>query len=280
MSETPLIEFRGIGKRYGTGEAAFVALHHIDLQIQQGEFVAIMGPSGSGKSTAMNIVGALDRPSWGEYLFDGVHVENLTNDERALLRRRWIGFVFQGFNLLPRTTAMENVELPLLYRGLKRADRQRLAAAALERVGLLEWAHHTPAELSGGQQQRVAIARAIVIKPKLLLADEPTGSSSEISMKKRTSRSLSLRTNLIWRHSQGDTFSLRTANWWTMTMEPSLTSRENQCDLECISSGYSSDLAQSATQSPDRLGGCDRCGCRHYDGDDWQWRIYCHQNGN
>ena len=176
MSETPLIEFRGIGKRYGTGEAAFVALHHIDLQIQQGEFVAIMGPSGSGKSTAMNIVGALDRPSWGEYLFDGVHVENLTNDERALLRRRWIGFVFQGFNLLPRTTAMENVELPLLYRGLKRADRQRLAAAALERVGLLEWAHHTPAELSGGQQQRVAIARAIVIKPKLLLADEPTGS--------------------------------------------------------------------------------------------------------
>ena len=151
MSETPLIEFRGIGKRYGTGEAAFVALHHIDLQIQQGEFVAIMGPSGSGKSTAMNIVGALDRPSWGEYLFDGVHVENLTNDERALLRRRWIGFVFQGFNLLPRTTAMENVELPLLYRGLKRADRQRLAAAALERVGLLEWAH-------------------------LLLADEPTGS--------------------------------------------------------------------------------------------------------
>ncbi|MFQ7429937.1 MAG: ABC transporter ATP-binding protein, partial [Sutterella wadsworthensis] len=119
MSETPLIEFRGIGKRYGTGEAAFVALHHIDLQIQQGEFVAIMGPSGSGKSTAMNIVGALDRPSWGEYLFDGVHVENLTNDERALLRRRWIGFVFQGFNLLPRTTAMENVELPLLYRGLK-----------------------------------------------------------------------------------------------------------------------------------------------------------------
>ena len=175
MSETPLIEFRGIGKRYGTGEAAFVALHHIDLQIQQGEFVAIMGPSGSGKSTAMNIVGALDRPSWGEYLFDGVHVENLTNDERALLRRRWIGFVFQGFNLLPRTTAMENVELPLLYRGLKRADRQRLAAAALERVGLLEWAHHTPAELSGGQQQRVAIARAVVNNPKVLLLDEPLG---------------------------------------------------------------------------------------------------------
>ena len=124
----------------------------------------------------MNIIGALDRPSWGEYLFEGVHVENLSNDERAMLRRRYIGFVFQGFNLLPRTTALENVELPLLYRGLKRAERQKLAFAALDRVGLADWAHHTPAELSGGQQQRVAIARAIVIKPKLLLADEPTGS--------------------------------------------------------------------------------------------------------
>ena len=176
MTDIPLIEFRGIGKRYGTGEAAFTALHSIDLTIQEGEFVAIMGPSGSGKSTAMNIIGALDRPSWGESLFEGVHVENLSNDERAMLRRRYIGFVFQGFNLLPRTTALENVELPLLYRGLKGAERRKLAFAALERVGLADWAHHTPAELSGGQQQRVAIARAIVIKPKLLLADEPTGS--------------------------------------------------------------------------------------------------------
>ena len=176
MTDIPLIEFRGIGKRYGTGEAAFTALHSIDLTIQEGEFVAIMGPSGSGKSTAMNIIGALGRPSWGEYLFEGVHVENLSNDERAMLRRRYIGFVFQGFNLLPRTTALENVELPLLYRGLKGAERRKLAFAALERVGLADWAHHTPAELSGGQQQRVAIARAIVIKPKLLLADEPTGS--------------------------------------------------------------------------------------------------------
>ena len=176
MTDIPLIEFRGIGKRYGTGEAAFTALHSIDLTIHEGEFVAIMGPSGSGKSTAMNIIGALDRPSWGEYLFEGVHVENLSNDERAMLRRRYIGFVFQGFNLLPRTTALENVELPLLYRGLKRAERQKLAFAALDRVGLADWAHHTPAELSGGQHQRVAIARAIVIKPKLLLADEPTGS--------------------------------------------------------------------------------------------------------
>ena len=114
MTDIPLIEFRGIGKRYGTGEAAFTALHSIDLTIHEGEFVAIMGPSGSGKSTAMNIIGALDRPSWGEYLFEGVHVENLSNDERAMLRRRYIGFVFQGFNLLPRTTALENVELPLL----------------------------------------------------------------------------------------------------------------------------------------------------------------------
>ena len=176
MTDIPLIEFRGIGKRYGTGEAAFTALHSIDLTIHEGEFVAIRGPSGSGKSTAMNIIGALDRPSWGEYLFEGVHVENLSNDERAMLRRRYIGFVFQGFNLLPRTTALENVELPLLYRGLKRTERQKLAFAALDRVGLADWAHHTPAELSGGQQQRVAIARAIVIKPKLLLADEPTGS--------------------------------------------------------------------------------------------------------
>ena len=176
MTGSPLIEFRGIGKRYGSGEAAFEALHHIDLAIGEGEFVAIMGPSGSGKSTAMNIIGALDRPSWGEYLFDGVHVERLTNDERALLRRRYIGFVFQGFNLLARTTALENVELPLMYRGLRSAERRRIAREALDRVGLLEWEHHPPAELSGGQQQRVAIARAIAIRPKLLLADEPTGS--------------------------------------------------------------------------------------------------------
>ena len=160
MSEH-LIELRRIVKRYGTGEAAFNALGGIDLTIDQGEFVAIMGPSGSGKSTTMNIIGALDSP---------------TSGERALLRRRFMGFVFQGFNLLARTTALENVELPLLYRGVPAAERHELARAALDRVGLLQWEDHTPAELSGGQQQRVAIARAIVTKPLLLMADEPTGS--------------------------------------------------------------------------------------------------------
>ncbi len=175
MSEH-LIELRNIVKRYGTGEAAFNALNGINLTIDQGEFVAIMGPSGSGKSTTMNIIGALDSPTSGEYLFEGLHVETLTNDERALLRRRFMGFVFQGFNLLARTTALENVELPLLYRGVAKSERHALARAALDRVGLLKWEHHTPAELSGGQQQRVAIARAIVTKPLLLMADEPTGS--------------------------------------------------------------------------------------------------------
>ena len=173
---TALVEFHGIRKRYGTGEAAFEALKGVSFSISEGEFVAIMGSSGSGKSTTMNIIGALDRPTGGAYLFNGIHVENLTRDQRAILRRKYLGFVFQGFNLLARTTALENVELPLLYRGMSKSERRSLARAALDRVGLLEWEHHTPAELSGGQQQRVAIARAIVTKPKLLLADEPTGS--------------------------------------------------------------------------------------------------------
>lgn len=175
-ASTPLVELRGIGKRYGQGDTAFDALHSIDLKIYEGEFVAIMGPSGSGKSTCMNIIGALDTPTRGEYLFNGFHVEHFSRDERALLRRRYLGFVFQGFNLLARTSALENVELPLLYRGESRQVRKELALAALDRVGLLPWKDHTPGELSGGQQQRVAIARAIVTKPKLLLADEPTGS--------------------------------------------------------------------------------------------------------
>ncbi len=171
----PLIRLRGIVKVYGEGSAAFQALRGIDLDVDAGDFVAIMGPSGSGKSTAMNLIGCLDVPSAGQYLFDGVHVEQLDRDQRARLRRRHLGFVFQGFNLLARTTAQENVELPLLYRGESVADRHRNAREALAAVGLAGWETHTPAELSGGQQQRVAIARAIVSKPTVLLADEPTG---------------------------------------------------------------------------------------------------------
>ena len=174
--DAPLITLRNITKRYGTGEAAFLALKGVSFDVYQGEFLAVMGPSGSGKSTTMNIIGALDRPTGGEYLFRGVHVENMTRDERALLRRHNMGFVFQGFNLLARTSALENVELPLLYRGVPAKERHEAAMAALERVGLMPWAHHTPSELSGGQQQRVAIARAIVTHPLVLLADEPTGS--------------------------------------------------------------------------------------------------------
>ena len=175
QDETPMIRLRGVTKRYGEGATAFLALKGVDLDIGRGEFVAIMGPSGSGKSTAMNTLGCLDRPTGGQYLFLGAHVESLSRDERARLRRRYFGFVFQGFNLLARTSAQENVELPLLYRGEAAARRHVAAASALETVGLKGWEHHTPAELSGGQQQRVAIARAIVTSPAVLLADEPTG---------------------------------------------------------------------------------------------------------
>ena len=170
-----LIRLRGVTKRYGTGQAELLALKGIDLDIKAGEFVAIMGPSGSGKSTAMNILGCLDTPSGGQYLFKGAHVEALSRDQRARLRRRYLGFVFQGFNLLARTSAQENVELPLLYRGESAVMRRSASARALQSVGLGGWEHHTPAELSGGQQQRVAIARAIVTQPAVLLADEPTG---------------------------------------------------------------------------------------------------------
>jgi putative ABC transport system ATP-binding protein len=170
-----LIRLRGVTKKYGSGQAELMALKGIDLDIHAGEFVAIMGPSGSGKSTAMNILGCLDTPTTGEYLFLGAHVESLSRDQRARLRRRYLGFVFQGFNLLARTTALENVELPLLYRGDPKKARREAAMAALDKVGLKNWWDHTPAELSGGQQQRVAIARAIVTNPDVLLADEPTG---------------------------------------------------------------------------------------------------------
>jgi putative ABC transport system ATP-binding protein len=172
---SPLIELRGVTKTYGSGPTAFEALKGIDLAVAPGDFVAVMGASGSGKSTAMNIVGCLDVPTSGSYRFKGVPVESLDQDQRALLRRRYLGFVFQGFNLLARTSALENVELPLLYRRDPPRVRHARAMRALEQVGLAEWHHHTPSELSGGQQQRVAIARALVTEPELLLADEPTG---------------------------------------------------------------------------------------------------------
>jgi putative ABC transport system ATP-binding protein len=175
VSDAPLIRLRGVTRTYGQGDAMVHALAGVDLDIEAGDFVAIMGPSGSGKSTAMNIVGCLDTPSGGEYLFRGVPVQSLSRDQRALLRRRQLGFVFQGFNLLPRTTAQENVELPLLYRGEGAAARRQAAREALALVGLQGREGHTPAELSGGQQQRVAIARALVTQPAVLLADEPTG---------------------------------------------------------------------------------------------------------
>jgi putative ABC transport system ATP-binding protein len=170
-----LIELEGITKTYGQGTAAFQALKGIDLSFGQGDFAAIMGASGSGKSTMMNILGCLDTPTSGIYRFKGVEVQSMTKDQRSLLRRRYLGFVFQGFNLLARTSALENVELPLLYRGEKKAVRREAAMKSLELVGLGPWAEHTPAELSGGQQQRVAIARALVTEPEVLLADEPTG---------------------------------------------------------------------------------------------------------
>jgi putative ABC transport system ATP-binding protein len=173
--EQPLLEFKRVTKVYGEGQAAMEALRGIDLHIDEGDFLAVMGPSGSGKSTCMNILGCLDSPTAGSYMFKGIDVGHLTRNQRALLRRNYLGFVFQGYNLLNRTSALENVELPLIYRRVPASTRQARAVQALETVGLKGWESHTPGELSGGQQQRVAIARAIVTEPALLLADEPTG---------------------------------------------------------------------------------------------------------
>lgn len=171
----PLIELQGVTKVYGTGQAAMRALRGIDLRIDEGEFLAVMGPSGSGKSTCMNILGCLDTPTTGAYKFKGFEVGDLTRNQRTRLRRFYLGFVFQGYNLLNRTSALENVELPLIYRGVSAGARRARALASLKTVGLKGWESHTPGELSGGQQQRVAIARAIVTDPAVLFADEPTG---------------------------------------------------------------------------------------------------------
>lgn len=172
---TAILAFDKVSKIYGEGGGEVRALDAVDLAITAGDFVAIMGASGSGKSTSMNILGCLDTPTSGRFLFNGVDAGNLSRDGRALLRRNYLGFVFQGYNLLKRTTAIENVELPLIYRGMARAERQQRSAAALHAVGLAGRENHSPSELSGGQQQRVAIARAIVTEPLVLLADEPTG---------------------------------------------------------------------------------------------------------
>jgi putative ABC transport system ATP-binding protein len=175
MSIEPLIKLRRLAKDYESGAGVVRALRDVDLEIAQGEFVAIVGTSGSGKSTLMNILGCLDRPSHGAYELAGFDVGSRSSDARAVLRNRLIGFIFQGFNLLPRTTALENVELPLVYRGVTAKERRAMAMGALASVGLADRVHHTPNQLSGGQQQRVAIARALVTGPPMLLADEPTG---------------------------------------------------------------------------------------------------------
>ena len=196
MTGETLIELRSLTKTYGTGEAAFQALRGVDLSIRRGEFVAVMGPSGSGKSTLMNLLGCLDTPDSGSYRFKGIQVETLNKDQRSLIRRHALGFIFQGFNLLARTSALENVELPLLYRGYSRRQRHEMARAALASVGLPNKERNTPAELSGGQQQRVAIARAIVTNPDTLFADEPTGNLDSTTTKETMELLCGLNTKL------------------------------------------------------------------------------------
>ena len=175
MSDHLVIDVRSAVKKYGTGQASIYALDGVDLQIKPGEYVAIMGPSGSGKSTLMNIMGALDNMTSGKYFLDGIEISSMDENALSIVRGRKIGFIFQSFNLIPRTTALANVELPMAYQGIKSAERKMRALKALEVVGLSDRVDHEPTELSGGQQQRVAVARALATRPALLLADEPTG---------------------------------------------------------------------------------------------------------
>src|SRR5690606_20595984 len=235
MAGPLLITFDKVWKSYGQGEARVNALAGVDLSIRKGQFVAIMGPSGSGKSTSMNIIGCLDTPSAGTYSFMGVDAGRLDRTRRAILRNLYVGFVFQGYNLLPRTTAAENVELPLIYRGVPRAERRALAMQALAEVGLTDREHHTPAELSGGQQQRVAIPRAIVTRPTLLVADEPTGNldtarSHEImELLTRLNAESGLTVDMVTHESDIAAYAQRTIRFLdgnvasdTATMEPAL----------------------------------------------------------
>jgi putative ABC transport system ATP-binding protein len=175
MTDAPLIQLEHVSRIYRMGDVELKALSDVSLEIRRGQFVSIMGASGSGKSTLMNVIGCLDRPTSGRYLFEGIDVGSLSRNELAEIRGKRIGFVFQHFNLLPRTSARENVELPLIYAGISPGARRRRALGALERVGMADRAHHQPSQLSGGQQQRVAVARALVNEPSLILADEPTG---------------------------------------------------------------------------------------------------------
>ncbi len=233
-ARSPIIELRGVTKVYGTGTAAMEALRGIDLSIFPGEFVAVMGPSGSGKSTCMNILGCLDTPTAGTYSFQGVEVGQLDRNQRALLRRHYLGFVFQGFNLLNRTSALENVELPLIYRHAHTVARHPLAREALAQVGLAGWEHHTPGELSGGQQQRVAIARAIVTQPVVLLADEPTGNLDS----KRSAEIMDLLTSLnrdcgitiimVTHEADMAAYAKRTVHFRDGLIETDHTHRENR----------------------------------------------------
>ena len=200
---TPVISLQQITKVYGAGETEVQALRGIDLTVNRGDYLAIMGASGSGKSTLMNIIGALDIASSGHYELDGINIDSLDESALSIVRNRKIGFIFQSFNLIPRTTALANVELPLLYRGVGRRERTTRATAALSAVGLADRTHHEPNELSGGQQQRVAVARALVAEPSLLLADEPTGNLDSRS----TSDVLDLMDQM---HAQGRTIVMIT----------------------------------------------------------------------